>query len=516
MVPATSARTAERRAAVADGKSGPVASRTGGVRGAAERGVGRRSGPALLLLRRRSTCDALSWSRACCARCSRPAASRSDPAVVGQAAARGGGRRRRVGPEDPDGRRLRHAQHAARSPAASVSAVARAPIARFREEIERAARRRRDRGAAAAHRQPRRNRDRERDALPRGAALQGETKRPVIAQMMGVGASGAYYVAMAADEVHAYPSTITGSIGVIIAGLNFSGLMDKLRRRGPDDHDGAVQGHRLAAPSDATRRSARSCRAWRAICSPGSSTSCRRDGRSSRARASSELADGRIYSANQALDAGLIDAIGDLPSAVEATKAAARHRGRRARRRLPPAGRGAREPVLGSDSALAGGEGARLGAAARSGVPVSLVAGRASRRLSRPTSRPGSGRSPSPRIFVLGAQLAVDLSAHVYVQLVVAEDADPGRGRRAGRLQLDRVLVARSRDSSRPWCRPVTRASGSSGSGSRGEPSSASSPWRTHRTSALLAACAGSRIRNRRGRAREGRRRDTEGEERRD
>jgi protease-4 len=36
-----------------------------------------------------------------------------------------------------------------------------------------------------------------------------------------------------------------------------------------------------------------------------------------------ELADGRVYSAGQALEAGLIDAVGDLPDAVEATKRAA-------------------------------------------------------------------------------------------------------------------------------------------------------------------------------------------------
>ena len=35
---------------------------------------------------------------------------------------------------------------------------------------------------------------------------------------MGVAASGGYYVAMAADEVIAQPTTVTGSIGVIFSG----------------------------------------------------------------------------------------------------------------------------------------------------------------------------------------------------------------------------------------------------------------------------------------------------------
>jgi signal peptide peptidase SppA len=55
-----------------------------------------------------------------------------------------------------------------------------------------------------------------------------ETGRPVVAHLEGLATSGAYYVAMAADEVISHPTTVTGSIGVLFAGLNFSGLMEKL------------------------------------------------------------------------------------------------------------------------------------------------------------------------------------------------------------------------------------------------------------------------------------------------
>src|SRR5262245_29328333 len=57
--------------------------------------------------------------------------------------------------------------------------------------------------------------------------FKAKTGRPVIAQMLGAGTSGAYYVEMAADQVRAYPATVTGSIGVIIAGINVSGLMER-------------------------------------------------------------------------------------------------------------------------------------------------------------------------------------------------------------------------------------------------------------------------------------------------
>jgi protease-4 len=54
-----------------------------------------------------------------------------------------------------------------------------------------------------------------------------ETGIPIVTLMGQVAASGAYYVAAASDEIVAYPTTITGSIGVILYGFNVSGLMEK-------------------------------------------------------------------------------------------------------------------------------------------------------------------------------------------------------------------------------------------------------------------------------------------------
>ncbi len=48
------------------------------------------------------------------------------------------------------------------------------------------------------------------------------------AYFMGTAASGAYLVAQAADRIVATPTTITGSIGVILMNLNLSGLMEKV------------------------------------------------------------------------------------------------------------------------------------------------------------------------------------------------------------------------------------------------------------------------------------------------
>lgn len=51
---------------------------------------------------------------------------------------------------------------------------------------------------------------------------------PVYASIDGIGASGAYYVAMASDKLYATPSSITGSIGVIAMKFNAENLMAKI------------------------------------------------------------------------------------------------------------------------------------------------------------------------------------------------------------------------------------------------------------------------------------------------
>ncbi len=51
---------------------------------------------------------------------------------------------------------------------------------------------------------------------------------PVLAVIVDVGASGAYYIASAADNIYVNPSSIVGSIGVLMNGFGFTGAMEKL------------------------------------------------------------------------------------------------------------------------------------------------------------------------------------------------------------------------------------------------------------------------------------------------
>jgi protease IV len=59
-------------------------------------------------------------------------------------------------------------------------------------------------------------------------SLRSEDNVPVIASIGSVGASGGYYVALAADSILALPGSITGSIGVLMEYPNVQGLMERL------------------------------------------------------------------------------------------------------------------------------------------------------------------------------------------------------------------------------------------------------------------------------------------------
>src|SRR5215470_8314453 len=58
--------------------------------------------------------------------------------------------------------------------------------------------------------------------------LSAEKKKPVIAFVEDVAASGGYMIACAADEIVADPSSIVGSIGVVGASFGFAKLIDKI------------------------------------------------------------------------------------------------------------------------------------------------------------------------------------------------------------------------------------------------------------------------------------------------
>ncbi|MDG4811440.1 signal peptide peptidase SppA [Hydrogenovibrio sp. 3SP14C1] len=59
-------------------------------------------------------------------------------------------------------------------------------------------------------------------------AFKQRTGKKVFVQMMDLGASGAYYISMAADTIQVHPTTLTGSVGVITVVPNVVGLSEKI------------------------------------------------------------------------------------------------------------------------------------------------------------------------------------------------------------------------------------------------------------------------------------------------
>jgi protease-4 len=142
---------------------------------------------------------------------------------------------------------------------------------------------------------------------------------PVVAELMGTATSGAYYAAMAADTVLAHPTTVTGSIGVIFAGINLTGLMAKLGIENQTITTGPFKdvGSPLRRMTPAERAQVQSVlddlyvRFIEVVATGRPHLTQERI---------SALADGRIYSATQAWTNGLVDGITDLPGAIAEAK----------------------------------------------------------------------------------------------------------------------------------------------------------------------------------------------------
>jgi protease-4 len=143
-----------------------------------------------------------------------------------------------------------------------------------------------------------------------------ERRIPVIAQLMGLATSGGYYVAMAADEIVAHPTTVTGSIGVIFMGVNLAGLMEKL---GIEDQTLTTGPYKDAGSMFRTMRPEERTQLLSVL--DDLFARFKQVVRSGRGALSAEqvdtLADGRIFSAEQARSAGLVDDIGGLEETVE-------------------------------------------------------------------------------------------------------------------------------------------------------------------------------------------------------
>ena len=146
--------------------------------------------------------------------------------------------------------------------------------------------------------------------------------KPLIVSMGAIAASGGYYIAADANEIWATPATITGSIGVFAAFPTFEGLLQRVGIHtdgvGTTKLAGALRPDRPVKPEQ------------KAVINSGIDFAYRNflqvvaGGREMSVESVDPLAQGRVWSAADALEAGLIDQLGGLEEAIAS---AAEHAG---------------------------------------------------------------------------------------------------------------------------------------------------------------------------------------------
>lgn len=159
------------------------------------------------------------------------------------------------------------------------------------------------------------------------AQFRKRTGLPVYAQINGIGCSGGYYIAAACERIHIQPSAITGSIGVIAIFPKYKKLADKVGFEEVVIKSGALKdmGSGMREMSDEERAvlqglidsSYDGFLSWILQNRPvvGDRETLKK------------AADGRIYTAGQALELKLVDQACFLDETLLAAKAAAKAEG---------------------------------------------------------------------------------------------------------------------------------------------------------------------------------------------
>jgi protease-4 len=141
-----------------------------------------------------------------------------------------------------------------------------------------------------------------------------EFEKPIVISMGEMAASGGYYVACGADYVLAHPGTLTGSIGVISEFYNLEELLDEIGvdvfviSSGPTKDFGS--------PYREMTEEERGM--WEAVIDETyeSFVSIVAEARDLPLADVRALADGRVYTGQQALELGLVDGLGTLDDAI--------------------------------------------------------------------------------------------------------------------------------------------------------------------------------------------------------
>lgn len=146
------------------------------------------------------------------------------------------------------------------------------------------------------------------------AILKLRAVKPVVASLGGVAASGGYYIASACHAIVANPGSITGSIGVIMELGNVQGLLQKIGVQAEVLKAGEYKD--MGSPVRPLTETERKLFQQMIDSVHAQFIAAVADGRHMDQAKVRDLADGRIFSGEQARTIGLVDALGGLEDAI--------------------------------------------------------------------------------------------------------------------------------------------------------------------------------------------------------
>jgi len=152
------------------------------------------------------------------------------------------------------------------------------------------------------------------DIIWRALEVAKQSEKPLIASFSNVAASGGYYVAAGADAILASPGSVTGSIGVFALRPVFQGLLDKLDINVERLTRGAHADLLITSQPLSPETAAIIDREVEAIYQLFIERVAA--GRKLDLQSVDEIAQGRVWTGEQALERGLIDGLGGLSEAV--------------------------------------------------------------------------------------------------------------------------------------------------------------------------------------------------------
>lgn len=148
--------------------------------------------------------------------------------------------------------------------------------------------------------------------------IQKEAKKPVYISMGSMAASGGYYISAPAEKIFASKETLTGSLGVIMQGMNLTGLAEKYGVKFDTIKSGEHKD--IFSPYREMTDEERAILQEMINHSYDGFVKVIADGRGISEEEVRKIADGRIYDGRQAKSLNLIDGYGYFEDVLEAMK----------------------------------------------------------------------------------------------------------------------------------------------------------------------------------------------------